>query len=115
MELYKALLEFYPEYKWNITNDDYNNFEWLEEDVPKPSEEELMNKCQELIDAQPIKNLRKERNKRLGQSDKYALPDWPHSSLSKQTEWLDYRQALRVLPTATEDPANPVWPTAPTS
>ena len=58
-------------------------------------------------------DLRKKRRYLLDQSDKYAIPDWPHSSLSKQTEWLDYRQALRDLPTATEDPANPVWPVQP--
>jgi hypothetical protein len=29
--------------------------------------------------------------------------------------WLEYRQALRDLPTVTEDPANPVWPVAPTA
>ena len=33
----------------------------------------------------------------------------------KIDEWKEYRQALRDLPTATEDPTNPVWPVAPTS
>ena len=33
----------------------------------------------------------------------------------KIDEWKVYRQALRDLPTATEDPTNPVWPVAPTS
>ena len=56
--------------------------------------------------------LRSDRNELLIKTDKYALPDWPHESLEKQKEWLDYRQALRDLPTVTEDPANVVWPTA---
>ena len=59
--------------------------------------------------------LRADRDKLLEETDKYALPDWPHASLAKQTEWLEYRQALRDLPANTEDPANPVWPTVPTA
>lgn len=62
-----------------------------------------------------LKDLREERNDLLVKTDKYALPDWPHASLAKQTEWLEYRQALRDLPSTTEDPANPIWPTAPTA
>ena len=33
----------------------------------------------------------------------------------KIDEWKVYRQALRDLPSTTEDPANPVWPTAPSA
>lgn len=57
--------------------------------------------------------LRANRNDLLAKTDKYALPDWPHETLAKQTEWIEYRQALRDLPTVTEDPANPVWPVRP--
>ena len=57
--------------------------------------------------------LRADRDDLLAKTDRYALPDWPHTSLAKQTEWLDYRQALRDLPNVTEDPANPVWPVRP--
>ena len=31
----------------------------------------------------------------------------------KIDEWKVYRQALRNLPSVTEDPANPIWPVAP--
>ena len=57
--------------------------------------------------------LRSQRDDLLAKTDKYALPDWPHETLAKQTEWIEYRQALRDLPTVTEDPANPVWPVRP--
>ena len=83
------------------------------EGYEKPSKEEFEAKLQELVAAQPMKNLRKERDDLLAKTDKYALPDWPHASLEKQREWLEYRQALRDLPSNTEDPANPVWPTVP--
>jgi len=62
-----------------------------------------------------LKELRQERNTLLEQTDRYATLDYPHSNLEVQQTWFDYRQALRDLPTVTEDPANPVWPTAPTS
>lgn len=60
-------------------------------------------------------DLRNKRRYLLNESDKYAIPDWPHPTPEARQAWLDYRQALRDLPANTEDPANPVWPTAPTS
>jgi hypothetical protein len=87
----------------------------LPEGYEKPSKEAFEAKLQELIDAQPLKELRTKRNKLLEQTDRYATLDYPHSNLAVQQTWFDYRQALRDLPANTEDPANPVWPTAPTS
>lgn len=57
--------------------------------------------------------LKSKRDQFLRDTDKYALPDWPHASLEKQREWLEYRQALRDLPSTTDDPASAVWPTRP--
>jgi len=100
---------------------DFGNVDemWESIEVPegyeKPPKEEFEAKLQELIDAQPLKELRTKRNTLLEQTDRYATLDYPHSNLVVQQTWFDYRQALRDLPTATEDPANPVWPTAPTS
>ena len=83
------------------------------EGYEKPPKAEFEAKLQELIDAQPLKDLRTERNKRLTQTDMYATLDYPHSNLEVQQTWFDYRQALRDLPSTTEDPANPVWPVQP--
>jgi hypothetical protein len=79
----------------------------------KPPKEEFEAKLQELIDAQPLKELHTKRNTLLEQTDRYATLDYPHSNLAVQQTWFDYRQALRDLPAATEDPANPVWPPVP--
>ena len=79
----------------------------------KPTKEEFEAKLKELIDAQPLMELRTKRNTVLDQSDKYATIDYPHATVAKQQEWLDYRQALRDLPSVTEDPLNPVWPVPP--
>jgi len=79
----------------------------------KPPKEEFEAKLQELIDAQPLKELRTKRNTLLSKTDYVATIDYPHPTPEKKQEWLDYRQALRDLPSTTEDPANPVWPVPP--
>ena len=85
----------------------------LPDGYEKPPKEEFEAKLQELIDAQPWKELREERNKRIAQTDYLFTSDYPHASEEAKQAWLDYRQALRDLPANTEDPAAPVWPEAP--
>ena len=67
-----------------------------------------------------VKILREERDFLLEQTDKYALPDYPHINDTKKIEWLTYRQSLRDL-TKTQTPIlnllgvleNVIWPTQP--
>ena len=84
-------------------------------DIEKPSKEAFEAKLKELIDAQPLKELRTKRNKVISSTDYLFTSDFPHATPEKKQEWLDYRQALRDLPSVTEDPLNPVWPTIPTA
>jgi hypothetical protein len=42
--------------------------------------------------------LRKYRNILLELSDKYVLPDFPHSNETTKQAWITYRQNLRDLP-----------------
>ena len=65
----------------------------------KPPKEAFEAKLQELIDAQPLKELRTKRNQVLEQTDRYAITDYPHSNLAVQQTRLDQRQTLRDLPT----------------
>ncbi len=83
------------------------------EGYEKPPKEEFEAKLQELLDAQPLKQLRQERSRRIAQTDYLFTSDFPHATPEKKQEWFEYRQALRDLPTATEDPVNPVWPVRP--
>ena len=83
------------------------------EGYEKPPKEAFEAKLQELIDAQPWKELREERNKRIAQTDYLFTSDYPHATEEVKQAWLDYRQALRDLPANTTDPENPVWPVAP--
>ena len=98
---------------WTITDADYDSLEWLDETIPKPTLEALEQRRDQLIDAQPLKKLRTERDALLSQTDKYATIDFPHGSEAAKQGWLDYRQALRDLPANTTDVATPVWPIAP--
>ena len=58
----------------------------------------------------PFENLRVKRNELL----KYT--DWTQTNdigLENEVEWEVYRQALRDLPSTTEDPETPIWPEQP--
>ena len=57
-----------------------------------------------------FRNLRKERNLLLAETDYLALVD---NTLTD--EMRTYRQALRDLPANTSDPSNPNWPTKPSN
>ena len=84
------------------------------EGYEKPPKEEFEAKLQELIDAQPWKELREERNKRLSQCDWVATRAFTTNTPVPE-EWKTYMQTLRDLPATTEDPSSPVWPQEPTN
>ena len=102
-------------YNEAVSYSEYGDYESLVilSGQPKPPKEEFEAKLQELIDAQPLKDLRKERNKRLTDCD-WVVTRATSTDTPVPEEWKTYMQALRDLPSNTEeDPANPVWPVAP--
>ena len=70
---------------------------WREE-FEQPTEEAIKTKQTELQNAEPMRRLREERNRKLAQTDWRASSD-----LTLSSEWSTYRQALRDLP-ATSKP-----------
>lgn len=56
--------------------------------------------------------LRSERDRRLSDSDWVVLINLETSGPVPQV-WIDYRQALRDLPSNTAHPASPNWPQRP--
>lgn len=85
------------------------------EGYEKPPKEAFEKRYQELIDGFPMQQVRETRNRLLNESDWIvSISDAPLPQ-DKIDEWKVYRQALRDLPSTTEDPANTVWPVAPTS
>lgn len=115
MDIALILSEYYKGQEWTVHGNAYETLIWYDDKniLPKPTLEELTEKWNEYIAAQPLKELRTERNTLLEQTDRYATLDYPHSNLAVQQTWFDYRQALRDLPANTEDPVNPVWPVQP--
>ena len=98
------------DFQYMVANTDYDKFTIVGGE--KPPKEAFEAKLKELIDAQPLKELRQERNRRLAEVDWVFSSDYQiEDTLYK--EWLAYRKALRDLPLKTEDPANPVWPEKP--
>ena len=86
----------------------YENLEWNDEAVAKPTEAEIAAVNDEAIRDEKFKLLRADRDRLLAETDYLALTD-----VTLTDEMTAYRQALRDLPANTTDPANPVWPTKP--
>jgi len=86
----------------------YENLEWNDEAVAKPTEAEIAAVNDEAICDEKFKLLRANRDRLLAETDYLALAD-----ATLTDEMRAYRQALRDLPANTSDPANVVWPTKP--
>ena len=68
-------------------------------------------KAQEIEDAQPLRDLRQVRNAKLVETD------WTQSrdvTLSNDSAWATYRQALRDITDSATSLDDVTWPTAPT-
>ena len=108
-----VIATYYPGQGFYIDNNDYESLKWYEENtLPKPTLEEIEEKWNEYLTAQPLKELRQERDKRLAECDWVTLKAYSTQKVVPKA-WRDYMQALRDLPANTEDPVNPVWPTPP--
>jgi len=100
-----ALVSLVPQAQWVLRGD---VVEWLSPDITQPTEAEIQAEILRLEADQPWKELRKQRNLLIAETDYLALSD-----ATLTDEMSTYRQALRDLPANTTDPANPVWPTKP--
>ena len=87
---FEALLKLAPNADFYIED---GVVTWNSSDITQPTEEEIQTKLLELQNAEPMRLLREERNRRIAQTD------WRfRSDLSPSQEWIDYSQALRDLP-----------------
>ena len=104
--IFEALLELKPTCDFVVDGD---KLIWNDKEELRPTDEEIALKVKELEAAQPLKQLREERNELLMETDYIMVSDYPHTD--KQA-WLDYRQALRDLP-QTADLSNVEYPVKP--
>ena len=89
----EVLNAMYPTAKWILRG---NELEWLDSIQTEPTEEEIQAKIAELEAAEPLRQLRIQRNQLLTQSDWMA-----NSDVTMTEEWRLYRQALRDITTQT--------------
>lgn len=77
-------------------------------DMTCPSLEEIENKRKEIVDAEPLRQLRKIRNQLLTETDWWTVPD-----RTMTDSQIEYRQALRDITTAHTSLDTVEWPTKP--
>ena len=104
--IFEALLELKPTCDFVVDGD---KLIWNDKEELRPTDEEISLKVKELEAAQPLKELREERNDLLMETDYIMVSDYPHTN--KQA-WIKYRQDLRDLP-QTADLSNVEYPIKP--
>jgi len=90
---YEALHSLKPTSKYTWPGFDYSDLNWISSDT-KPTEAEIDAEVTRLNNAEPMRLLRVERNKRLAATDWMSFSDSPTMS----DDWKTYRQSLRDLP-----------------
>ena len=111
-----ALFSLKPNTKWRWAGFNYSDLEWNDSST-KPTESEIDAEVTRLDNAEPMRLLRVERDRRL------SVCDWRASSdLTISDAWKTYRQALRDLPASASpsldsnydlDLTSVTWPTEP--
>ena len=111
-----ALQSLKPGAQWVLRGEDYTGLEWLDSKQTQPTETEVNSKISELDNAEAMRLLRVERDKRITKTDWRASSD-----LTLSDAWKTYRQALRDITTQTPkldsfyelDLSSITWPTEP--
>lgn len=105
MDLFACVLRLVPDAQFSLSDNEYDKLVWSASNTQaKPTLAECEAAWQQILDAEPMKRLRQERDRRLAASDLYAIVDYPHADDAARQAWFAYRQALRDLP-ATQTPA----------
>ena len=98
------------------SNGPISEIKFIDGFVNIPTESEIQAKIAELEAAEPLRQLREQRNRLLTETDWRMVSDYPGSN---QTEWQTFRQALRDITTQTPsldsngNLTGITWPTPP--
>lgn len=106
-----AIRSLVPDAKYVAYGLKYSDVVWYDE-RPIPSEKEVLDEYNRLLDEEPKKALRQRRDILLQQSDWSQLYDIPNET---KMLWQKYRQLLRDIPQQKEFPNNVKWPKSPNS
>ena len=117
-----ALNALKPDAKWVVRGLPPNEvIEWNDTEQTQPTDDEINTKLTELKNAKPMKLLREERDRLIGQSD-WRIVKAKETSTNIPAAWKTYRQALRDLPASSTpkldsndnlDMSSVTWPTPP--
>jgi len=116
-----AIQSLKPAAEWALRGNAYSNLEWLDENQTKPTEDEVTAKVTALNNEEPMKLLRVERDRLIGQSD-WRIVMAKETGTNIPAAWKTYRQALRDLPSGSTpklgsddnlDMSSVTWPTPP--
>jgi hypothetical protein len=94
-----------PNASWTILSDDYSTLQWFSTDIPKPSLDDLNAKTLELNQAEPMRLLRVERDRRLAEVD-WMIIKYMSMGQPIPLELSNYMQALRDLPNSSSPTLN---------
>jgi len=101
----EALLILAPGKEWSIQG---SALVWHSEG-PYPTDQEIQTKADELAAAVPLAELRKERNKRLAESD-WIVTKSLELGEAVPDNWKTYRQSLRDITKEFSSVMNVIWP-----
>ena len=115
-----AIQTLKPNSDWSWIGNEYSGLNWISSDT-KPTESEINNEITRLNNAEPMRLLRVERDKRLLACDWVSVRAID-TGVAVTTSWKTYRQALRDLPASATpkldsdyelDLTSVTWPTKP--
>ena len=116
-----ALDTLKPNSLWQWQGTDYSGLNWVDSSQTKPTESEIDAEVTRLDNAEPMRLLRIERDRRLSACD-WVSAKATDTRSSSNTAWKTYRQALRDLPASASPSLNSdydldltsvTWPTEP--
>ena len=119
-EIADALMSLKPNKQWVMRSSEYSGLEWLDSDTA-PTEGEINTELTRLNNAEPMRLLRVERDKRLAACD-WVSAKATDTGVAVSDAWKTYRQALRDLPASASpkldseyelDLTSVTWPTKP--
>ena len=117
---FDALQSLKPNAKWSWVGTDYTGLTWLDSGTAS-SESELNTEVTRLNNAEPMRLLRLERDRRLSVCD-WVSAKATDTGVAVTTAWKTYRQSLRDLPASASpsldsnydlDLTSVTWPTEP--
>ena len=88
--------------------------EWQDDNITKPTDAQIQSKYDELVAAEPLNEVRKERNLRLQETDWIVIKEREEGgSVSNFADWKTYRQALRDITNSATSLDDVTWPEKP--